>query len=509
MKGSYILTIEVGTTACKIIVFDELGRKMASSSKEHPTFTPRIGWAEQDPEDWHNSVIEGIRSVLETKRVGAKEIGVVGITGQMHSVIPVDKASKPLSRCIILTDRRSSEQCEAVSKKISLSEVHLITGNRLDPYITAPKLLWMKDNQPGVYEETYKFLPPKDFIRLRLTGVFATEPVDASGTLLYDIRTGEWSTELLNIFQISQEKMPEIHEPTEVIGEITEKVAQRTHLEKGTPVVVGGADDIDMLGTGAIETGLASGHLGSSGEIAVCVDKPIFDPYGRVECYPHVIKSLWVVGGPTSNAGTALRWLKDNFAKDLTDRSRREGTNVYEILDNEAAASKPGSNGLIFLPYLTGERCPIWDCDARGVLFGLTLTHSRKEVVRAMMEGVAYSFRDVMETIETLNVKAEMIRFADRAAKSHVWRRIIADVIDRPVLFTNVEESASLGAMILGAVGIGLYKTVTEACQKIVEIVETQNPDGKNHETYSKLYSLYKTVYQNLYSEFKALQNVK
>ncbi|RLI13494.1 xylulokinase [Candidatus Bathyarchaeota archaeon] len=509
MKGRYILTIEIGTTACKVIIFDDLGRKIVAYSKEHPTFTPRVGWAEQDPRDWESSVVEGVRSVLGTKRVSASEISVVSITGQMHSAVPVDKTSKPLLRCIILTDRRSSKQCEAVSSEISPSEIYRITGNRLDPYITAPKLLWIKDNQPRVFEKTYKFLPPKDFIRLRLTDVFATEPIDASGSLLYNIRTGEWSTELLKIFGIPEEKMPEIHEPTEVIGEITEKAAQKTHLEKGTPVVVGGADDIDILGTGAIQTGLASGHLGSSGEIAVCVDNPIFDPLGRVECYPHVIKSLWVVGGPISNAGTALRWLKDNFAKDLTDRSRREGIGVYEILDDEAVASEPGSRGLIFLPYLTGERCPIWDPDARGVLFGLTLMHSRKEVVRAVMEGVAYSLRDVTETIERLCVKIEEIRFADRAAKSRVWRQIIADVIGKSVLFTNVEESASLGTMILGAVGIGFYKTVTEACRKTVKIVETQNPYDENHETYSKLYSLYKRLYQNLYSEFKALKNVK
>ena len=499
----YVLAIEIGTTSCKSFVFRTDGTRIAASAKEHPTYYPHPGWAEQNPFDWWNAVRETTKDVLATVKERAAKISSVAVTGQMHSAVPVTAEGEPLYNCAILTDRRSIGQCRKVEERMSRASIHEITGNRLDPYITAPKLLWLKDEKPELFKNMFKLLPPKDFIRFKLINEFITDHIEASGTLLYDIRKREWSSELFDIFNIPIDCGPEIRGPTMHAGEVTEKAARETGIDEGLPVIVGAADDIDILGTGALKIGSASCHLASTGEIVALTERPISDPLSRVECYPHVIENIWVVGGPTSAAGTALRWFRDNFAQDVIKKSQEINESPYRILDSEAMNSAAGS--ILFLPYLLGERCPVWDPNARGVFFGLKTSHTRIDIYRSILEGVAFSLRDIATTIEELGVKVDHLMIADGGAHSSLWRQIIADVMGKPLYFTGVEESASFGSMILAAVHLGIYSSIEEACEQLVHTKTVNQPNLELHNKYAALFEVYGKIYRLLRNDFSAL----
>lgn len=499
----YVLAIEIGTTSCKSFVFRTDGSRIAASAKEHPTYYPHPGWAEQDPSDWWNAVKETTREVLARSKNAGVKISTVAVTGQMHSAVPVDASGEPLYNCIILTDRRSLGQCRKVEERISRASVHEITGNRLDPYITAPKLLWLKEEKPDLFKKMRKLLPPKDFIRFKLTGEFLVDHIEASGTLLYDIRKREWSPELFDIFQIPVTCAPEIRNSTLNAGEVTGAASRETGIGEGVPVIVGGADDVDILGTGALKIGSASCHLASTGEIVALTERPVSDPLGRVECYPHVIENVWLVGGPTSAAGTALRWFRDNFAQDVVEKSRATNESPYKILDSEAANSTAGS--VLFLPYLLGERCPLWDPTVTGVFFGLKTSHTRTDIYKSILEGVAFSLRDITTTIQELGVDVDHLMIADGGAHSSLWRQIIADVIGKPLYFTGIEESASFGSMILAAVNLGIYPTIEEACGQLVHTKTVNQPNPTAHAKYTTLFEIYKKIYRSLGSEFNTL----
>ena len=449
---------------------------------------------------------ETTKEVLARARESNLEISIVAVTGQMHSAVPVTSSGEPLYNCAILTDRRSFGQCRKIEEKISRASVHEITGNRLDPYITAPKLLWLKDEKPEIFKKMHKLLPPKDFIRFKLTDEFLTDHIEASGTLLYDIRKREWSPELFDIFQIPLTCAPEIRNSTLSAGEVTREAARETGIDEGVPVIVGGADDIDILGTGALKIGSASCHLASTGEIVALTERPISDPLGRVECYPHVIENVWVVGGPTSAAGTALRWFRDNFAQDVVEKCRETKESPYRILDSEAMNSAAGS--ILFLPYLLGERCPLWDPNAMGVFFGLKTSHTRTDMYRSILEGVAFSLRDITTTIEQLGVDVNHLMIADGGAHSSLWRQIIADVMGKPLYFTGIEESASFGSMILAAVHLEIYSSIEEACGQLVHTKTVNQPVLENQAKYAALFEIYRKIYRSLSNEFNTLNQL-
>lgn len=421
----------------------------------------------------------------------------------MHSAVPVTTDGEPVYNCAILTDRRSIGQCRKIEEKLSRASVNEITGNRLDPYITAPKLLWLKEEKPELFKKMHKLLPPKDFIRFKLTDEFITDHIEASGTLLYDIRKREWSPELFDIFQIPIDCAPEIRNSTLNAGEVTKEAARETNIDEGVPVIVGAADDIDILGTGALKTGSASCHLASTGEIVALTEHPVSDPLSRVECYPHVIENIWVVGGPTSAAGTALRWFRDNFAQDIVKKSKETNASPYRILDSEAMNSAAGS--ILFLPYLLGERCPLWDPSAMGVFFGLKTSHTRIDIYRSILEGVAFSLRDIATTIEELGVKVDHLMIADGGAHSSLWRQIIADVLGKPLHFTGIEESASFGSMILAAVHLGIYSNIPDACEQLVHVKTVNKPNLEAQAKYAALFEIYRKIYRSLCNDFTKL----
>jgi xylulokinase len=495
-----ILTIDVGTTTCKTFVFRTNGTIVSAITREHPTYYPQLGWTEQDPSDWWDSIKQTTREALAIAKKSGTSIAAVSLTGQMHSAIPISASGEPLYNCITLTDRRSMHQCKKIEEKISRAKIHQITGNRLDPYITAPKLLWLKEEKPELFKRMHKFLPPKDYIRFKLTGQLAIDHMEASGTLLYDIRKREWYKDLFDLFQIPMNSAPELLESTHLAGEITEQAARDTWIESGTPVVVGAADDIDILGTGSIKVGTARCHLGSTGGVVACTERPVCDSLTRVECYPHVIENLWLVGGPTSAAGTAVRWFRDNFAQDAVNQGMEQNESPYRILDAEAKDSPPGS--ILFLPYILGERCPVWDTNAKGVFFGIKASHSTIDFYRSILEGVALSLRDIVKTIEDLNVAIEEMRIADGGAESSLWRQIIADVTGKPLYFTGVQESASYGTMILATVFLRIYRSVEEACDALVHTRAVNKPNLDLYKKYTVLFRTYKKIYRSLSDDF-------
>jgi xylulokinase len=493
----------VGTTTCKSFLFTTDGLILSAVTKEHPTYYPQLGWAEQDPSDWWNSIKRITRQVLSVARKRDISILAVSLTGQMHSAVPVSVSGEPLYNCITLADRRSVSQCREIERRISRGELHAITGNRLDPYITAPKLLWIKEERPELFKRMHKFLPPKDFIRLKLTDQSVVDHMEASGTLLYDIRKRQWHSELFDIFQVPMDSAPALMESTDLAGEVTKTASRDTSIEKGTPVIVGAADDVDILGTGSTDVGAARCHLGSTGGVAACIDRPISDSLTRIECYPHVVKGLWLVGGSTSAAGTSLRWFRDNFAEDAIREGKKTGDSAYKILDSKAERSAPGS--IIFLPYILGERCPVWDAEAKGAFFGIKASHTKVDIYRSILEGVAFSLRDILATIEELGVGIEQLRIANGGADSSLWRQIIADVTGKPLYFTGVEESASFGSMILGAVYLQIYSSIEQACQRLVKPRRVHQPNLELSRKYTALFRTYRKIYQSLSPEFDSI----
>lgn len=487
-----VLTVEIGTTSCKTIAFSIEGSKLSSSELEYKTYFPKPGWAEQDPDEWFQSFIITSRSCLKKLRRKWSELKVLAVTftGQMHSLVPVDKEGEKLYNAIILQDKRSVEQCREIEERVGKLRVHELTGNVLDPSTAAPKVLWLIQEKPGVVEKTYKFLPPKDYVRNKLTKSFSTDPIDASGTMMYDLRTGRWSEEILSAIGLDESLLPEVRDYCEVDGSIDSEFSEKTGIPRGTSILIGAGDDVDALGVGAVKPGQATEHMGTTGEMAVVSNKFVFDSKCRVECYPYPINGLWGVGGPTQASGAALKWFKDSF--------RVRGRRAYDRIFDSASKAPLGSDGLLFLPFLMGERSPLWSSKARGVFYGVTFKHSFKHFARSVLEGVAFNLKMILDVIESLGVKANIVISSGKASKNLLWRRIRADVYGKPIALTNVEEAAPFGILILSLVGLRIEESIDKAVSKLVRVREVVEPDFKNHEKYMKAYEEYRALVEKV-----------
>jgi xylulokinase len=501
----YLLGIDIGTTGCKCVIFDIEGHVICGAYKEYPTLYPNPMWAEQNANHWWYALLSNLKK-LDKLAPLSKVIGV-GISGQMEGVVPVDRNGNPLRNCIIWSDQRGLSYCNRIKERIDERVIYNITGCRIDPMHTALKILWLKEHEQQLFSNTHKFLSAKDFIKYKLTDTFTTDPSTASSTLMFDIKKISWSDHLLELMDIPVNKLPELHPSNHIIGEITYKASKKTGLKRGTPVICGGGDtSCSMLSTGAVSEKDATAYIGTSASLYVNVANPTFDTKMRMICRYHVIPRTWMLGGGMSTAGDCLRWYINQFGHAEVRISKKLKVSPYKIIEKEVKKVRPGAEGLLFLPHLMGERNPVYNLNARGVIFGLTISHERMHLLRAIMEGVAFQLRYILETIQDMGFKIEKLYATGGGAKSRVWRRIIANVLNKSLFLSASEASECLGVAILTGFGVGVYKDLSEAAKQMTSTIKEQKPEKKYSDKYDTLYKKYKQL-EEIFSRTLNLRN--
>lgn len=500
----YLLGIDIGTSGTKTVLFDIEGNTIASSIYEYPLYQPYVGWAEQNPIDWWEAVVKSIREVLLKSNIDSSDIKGIGLSGQMHGLVLLDKNYNVLRPSIIWCDQRTSNECVEITNKVGEKRLIEITANPALTGFTASKIMWVKNNEPSIYEKVYKILLPKDYIRFMLTGEFATEVSDASGMQLLDVPNRRWSDEVLEKLDIDKSFLARVYESIEITGKISKTAAEITGLKEGT-IVVGGAGDqaAGAVGNGIVKSGIVSSTIGTSGVVFAYTDKVTIDLKGRVHTFCHAVPNTWHVMGVTQGAGLSLKWFRDNFCQNEKEVAMLTDVDVYEILTKEAEKSPVGCEGLIYLPYLMGERTPHLDPFAKGVFFGLSAKHTKRDMLRAVMEGVSYSLRDCMEIIKDMGIEVNEVRASGGGGKSPLWRQMQADMYNTEVVTINSQEGPALGVAILAGVGAKIYSSVDEACENIIKINTIQKPIKENSKVYERYYKLYKNLYLSLKENFR------
>lgn len=498
------LGIDLGTSGVKTILVESGGAIAASCVHEYPLDRPEVGWAEQDPADWWSATKRGISEVLNRADVEATDVEAVGLTGQMHGSVFLDDAHEVQRPAILWNDQRTSEQCETILETIGEQRLIEIASNPPFEGFTAPKILWVMENEPDLFEQTEQILLPKDFIRFKLTGDFATDVSDASGTLLLDVGERDWSEELLQELDIPRRLLPDVYESPDVTGEISERVSEQTGLPSGTPVVAGAGDNAaGAVGAGVTGDGDTWGSIGTSGVVFVATDDERTDPDGRVHTFCHAVPGTWHVMGVMLSAGGAFSWFSDTFGTLESEVASLTGSDSFELLTEEATSVEPGSEGLIFLPYLDGERTPHRDADARGVFFGLSTRHDKSHVVRSVLEGVTYGLRDSLRIVRELGVEVDQLKAAGGGAKSDLWRQIQADIFDADIVTPRVDEGPAYGSALLAGVGAGIYEDVEDACAQAVDTVDRVEPNERHRRVYDEYYEIYRSLYPALETQFE------
>jgi xylulokinase len=487
------LGIDVGTGGTRAVVIDPDGKVVASATAEHvPFVSTRTGWAEQDPEDWWRATITVVREVLSQS--SSDEIKAVGLSGQMHGLVLLDQSDEVLRPAIIWCDQRTDSQCKSLTELVGANRLIELTCNPALTGFTLPKMLWVREWEPEVWRSVRSVLLPKDYVRLKLSGDRATDVADASGTLLFDVKARRWSSEMLSATEIDERLLPRVYESPEVTGSISSAGAEATGLRAGTPIIAGGGDQAaNAVGMGIVRSGAASSTIGTSGVVFASTDKPLLDPKGRVHTFCHAIPDRWHVMGVTQGAGLSLRWFRDQFGA-----TEGAGCNSYDRLTKEASLVSSGSDGLIWTPYLMGERTPHLDPFAKAALVGLTASHTRAHIVRAILEGVAFSLRDAFEIFNEMGVQVEEIRLGGGGARSRLWRQIQADVYGQPVKTVAAEEGAAFGAALLAGVAAGIWSSVDAACDTVVRIADHLEPNAESVKILAQQYERFKQIYPAL-----------
>ena len=454
---AYLIGVDLGTSGTKTVIFDEAGTPLASKTVEYPLYQPQNGWAEQDPLDWWNASVEGMKAVIAQSGAKKEDIKGIGISGQMHGLVMLDKDGKVLRRSIIWCDQRTAKECEEITSKVGAKKLIDITANPALTGFTASKILWVRNNEPETYAKCAHILLPKDYVRYMLTGEFATEVSDASGMQLLDVPRRQWSDELLGKLGIDKALLAKVYESPEVTGKVTAKAADLCGLKEGTPVVGGAGDNAAAaVGTGTVVDGRAFTTIGTSGVVFAHTSKLSIDPKGRVHTFCCAVPGAWHVMGVTQAAGLSLKWFRDNFCNAEIQTAAGMGKDPYFLMDKEADRIPIGCDKLLYLPYLMGERTPHLDPDCRGVFFGLSAMHTKAHLLRAVMEGVTYSQRDSMEVLRGMGVKTDTMLACGGGGSSPLWRQMLADVYGCPVTTVASKEGPALGVAILAGVGTGV-----------------------------------------------------
>jgi xylulokinase len=502
-----LLGIDIGTSGTKTVLFDLAGNPLAAHTAAYPMETPRAGWAEQNPEDWWRATVEGIRAVLAQSGASAADIRGIGLSGQMNGHVMLDADGEVLAPAILWCDLRATEEAAEMEAMVGAEKIVEITGNHAFAGLGAAKILWMKRHRPEIYERTRHILLPKDYVRFRLTGEYAAEVSDASGLQLLDINTRRWSRDLISKLGLDIDKLPPVYESPEVSGAVSRAAADITGLRAGTPVAGGAGDNPAAgVGMGAMTDGRAFTTIGTSGVPYMLTERVLMDMQGRVNCLCAAAPGKWMLMGCVQSAGYSLKWLRDTVCAAEIAQAEREGRDAFEIMDELAAAVPPGSRGLLFLPYLMGERSPHTDADCRGVFFGLSSVHGRAEMIRAVMEGVSFSLRECVEVYGELGCRLTDMRICGGGGKSRLWRQMLADIYGESVSTVQSSEGgAALGAAILAGVGTSEYASVEQACAAIIRTGETHTPDMAAHAKYEGYYELHKRLYGALYGAFRDL----
>lgn len=494
-----LLGIDVSTTGAKALLIDQNGQVVSSATTPLTLSTPRPLWSEQDPRQWWIGITQSIRQALSEADVSGDSIAAVGLTGQMHGLVLLDEFGDVLRPAILWNDQRTGPQCDRIRSLIGVERLIQITGNDALTGFTAPKILWVQENEPEIYARARHILLPKDYIRFKLTGEYAMDRAGGSGTILFDLKDRTWSDEVLEALEIPAEWLSPTYEGSQVSGVISAEAASETGLAEGTPVVGGAGDQAaQAVGVGAIEPGIIALTLGTSGVVFAPTESPLIEPQGRLHAFCHALPQRWHFMGVMLSAAGSLQWHRDTIAPELS----------FDELVDEALDIPPGSEGLLFLPYLTGERTPYPDPYARGAWVGLTIRHHRAHLTRAVLEGVAFGLKDSFTLIQEAGLGAiDQVRISGGGAKSQLWKQILADILGVELVTVNTTEGAAFGAALLAGVGAGIFEDVSEACQSMIQITGS-TPPSEATATYQGFYPQYRALYPALAGGFVAIADI-
>ncbi|MGA3290396.1 MAG: FGGY family carbohydrate kinase [Candidatus Bathyarchaeia archaeon] len=506
----YLAVIDAGTIGERTIIFDTKGNVVAEKYLEHPSYFPEIAWVEQDASEWWNCVCKTAKAALkEADEKGIKKDMIVGIsvTSQRETIVPVAADATSLRKAIVWQDRRTVPQCDWIDKNIGPNVVYETTGLTIDPYFSAPKIRWIMEKEPSIYKKAYRFLLVHDYLIAKFTDAFITSWDNASRTMLFDIRKFNWSEPLLTSLRIDREKMPDAHPTGEQVGEVSAKAAAETGFAKGTPVFCGGGDQqCSAVGAGVIRQGRIVITTGTGTFLLAHSETPVFDPKRRILCSCHAVPGKWVLEASVFSTGSIYRWFRDQFGSLEKIAADKVGIDPYEILNSEAAASSVGSRGIIFLPHFVGAGAPYWNPQARGIIFGLTLGHTRHDLIRSILEGVSFEIRKNMEVMEELGIPMKDTRVTGGMTRGQIFNQIQADIYGLPVL-RETRESTALGCALLAGVGAGIFKSIDEAVLATTRPAEKYRPVKENQKKYESLFQYHKRIYEildksNIYQAF-------
>ena len=491
-----LLGIDISTTGAKALLIDEKGNVVSSSTTSFMLSTPHPLWSEQKPHDWWEGIVRSICQVLQQAGITGSEISAIGMTGQMHGLVLLDEHGEVLRPAILWNDQRTGSQCDEIRTRLGKERLIRLTGNDALTGFTAPKVLWVQQNEPEIFAKVRHILLPKDYIRYKLTGEYSVDKAGGSGTILFDLEERTWSGEVLAGLDIPAELLPPSYEGPEITSNVNVSAAAVTGLTVGTPVVAGGGDQAaQAVGVGAVQPGIIALTLGTSGVVFATTESALVEPEGRLHAFCHAVPGRWHFMGVMLSAAGSLQWYRDTLAPAVS----------FDELIDEAQDIQPGSEGLIFLPYLTGERTPHPDPLARAAWIGLTVRHTRAHMTRAVLEGVAFGIKDSFTLIQKAGLGSiDQVRISGGGAKSILWRQIIADVLGVELVTVNTTEGAAYGAALLAGVGAGSFYTVQEACEAAIQITGRTSPSD-NTQLYQQFYPRYRALYPALASEFKAL----
>jgi len=491
----HLLGIDVGTGGTRAVLLNSGGRVISAATAEHaPMSSPQIGWAEQSPEDWWRAACLAIKQCLAKSSTAAEEISGIGLTGQMHGLVLLDGHDQVLRPAIIWCDQRTEEECREITTQVGARRLIELTANPALTGFTLPKIRWVQRHEPQIWARVSSLMLPKDYIRFRLTGARAIDVADASGTLMFDVVHRRWSQPMLEISRVDEAYLPKVFESHEISGRLNEEGARLSGLRTGIPVVAGAGDQAaGAVGMGIVKPGAVSATIGTSGVVFAATSKPVLEPRGRIHTFCHALPDRWHVMGVTQGAGLSLRWFRDQFGSGKDD-----GRDPYERLAEEAAKTRPGADGLLWTPYLMGERTPHLDPNARGALVGITAQHTRAHIIRAILEGVAFSLRDSLTLFQEIGVPIESIRLGGGGARSPLWQQIQADIYGMPVELIEADEGAAYGAALLAGVGIGAWPSVEVACETAVRVAKRVQPNPKTAALMNLQYQEYRKLYPSL-----------
>ncbi len=500
---SVCIGIDIGTSGTKALAMDAQGNILAEASASYPCHHPKPLWSEQNPDDWWKATVKTVRAVVKQAKLKPADVAAIGLSGQMHGAVFLDRQNKVIRPAILWNDQRTAAECEEIERRVGGRKrlIKMVANPALTGF-TAPKILWLRNHEPRNFQRTVKVLLPKDEIRRRLTGEFATEVSDASGTLLLDVVKRKWSKKLLGKLELDSSLLPPCYESEEVTGKLTKEVAKNLGLSTDC-VVVGGAGDCaaGAIGNGIVRRGLLGTSLGTSGVVFAHSDQPQFDPQGRLHTFCHAVRGKWHLMGVTLTAGGSLGWFQDAFCTDAKGK-----TISFKKLIAEAEQTPTGAEGIQFLPYLSGERTPHLDPHARGAFIGLTLKHSRGHLVRSILEGVTFSLRDCLCIMQDLGVPIRQIRASGGGAKSPFWRQMQADIFGKPVTSMVADEGAAYGVALIAAVGAGNFKNISEACKATIKTAEQSKPNAKTRKVYDRKFPVFQGLYKALRPEYPKLE---